>query len=426
MKAFEVRSKNPIVFDLKYGVWAKERKTPKGYYYTAFFSDTRPKPATGYGEWKEFDEDECIKQILNGSVPVTYSDNIYALNTLQVKKAWNLLDKIIERRDKLKKLILRELGQKECFQYVVENNIDEEGDSFRYYDEKAKKYKSCRIVKIIKQWRKPLTLILKRKDNGKHIKLKVTKDLISLWKRFYKEIKVGFEVDYVPKDGIGFIECVCVKILEGEEKKKKKRKSVLDYVPKIVPFDIPDYMKKGFGAKKKFFPKGAVFSEYKVPFIIPEYMQTIIEEIGKPGKIIGYPKGAGRVFMYDEYLRDHLARVARCEERSKLIHAIDEREKLKEFHKRPYFNVVVEEVKGKPLGKENLEKIKFPCYCSYECNGSEWVGTLDRDFEYYYLNSMNTQKDFNTVDKRAILRDLMDRYKIEILKGELRLWKVAK
>lgn len=222
-------------------------------------------------------------------------------------------------------------------------------------------------------------------------------------------------------------------ILEGVHIKKKRQwkleRSNLEVGDRVVLDNIDWRIIKILDIKKK--PKVVtVFSEFSAPFVIPEYMKEIMKVIGKQGKVIFSHSRPGKNFMYG-YMRDHLARVARCKERSKLIHLIDEREKLKEFHKRPYVKVVTEEVKGKPEGEENSDKIKYPCWCLYKIYGQSYTGQLNCDYRgdsyvYKLYKVVDQTKGANLIESSTSIQYLLSEYKIEILKGELRLWKVVK
>lgn len=229
-----------------------------------------------------------------------------------------------------------------------------------------------------------MKIIIRNNKTGKHYKIEMG-----------GKVKVGDKImrindkEYLYNGRFEY--CEVFKILEAKNKKKKN----------LDPFIEKRRPKSGLRGINS---KGAIFSELvsmPLNWVVPEYTKPLLN-IYKPGRwIVSTPRYAGQNFVNKQI----------------------QKKKLKELHKRPYFKTTVEEVKGKPRGEENLDKIKFPCWCSYKCNGFVWVGALDRDFKYYYLNSMNAQKDFNTVDKKTILKDLMDRYDIEILKGELKLWK---
>ena len=214
-------------------------------------------------------------------------------------------------------------------------------------------------------------------------------------------------------------------------------------------------------AKKKAKPEGVVFSEFAstpLNWEMPEYMKMTEKLLcEKPNKIFFYHRKAGRNIAYqmakeaiktitterearrnsmtplekfdnrffNSLYEDHLKRLARCKERSKLMHIIDKKAKkkeLSEFHKRPYLKVIIEEVKGKPQGEENIEKIEFPCYCSYVNGGKIYFGELNHS-RYYGLFRIDKQDKYNFVDEMSSLTDLIRVYDINILKAEVKLWK---
>ena len=131
----------------------------------------------------------------------------------------------------------------------------------------------------------------------------------------------------------------------------------------------------------------------------------------------------------------------------KLMELVDER-KLKELHNRPYFKTIVTEIKGKPNRGENLEKIKFPCWCAFDHRkgifggkqGVHGIGKIDKIAEdgqvQYQLSWADRQMgnsgvldilvNLSVLCTTPSLKRLMELYDIEILKGELKLWKEVK
>lgn len=107
--------------------------------------------------------------------------------------------------------------------------------------------------------------------------------------------------------------------------------------------------------------------------------------------------------------------------------------KLAELRNRPYFKTIVTGVKGKPRG-ENLEKIKFPCWCSYfDCGDKRRYGEIDlvffngnKRFRLRELRQSKLAEVIYCVYHRDSLESLIEDYDIEILKGELHLWREVK
>lgn len=104
-----------------------------------------------------------------------------------------------------------------------------------------------------------------------------------------------------------------------------------------------------------------------------------------------------------------------------------EKWQLQELRNRPYFKIIVTKVKGKPRGKENLTKIKFPCYCNYtNYDDKRYKGEIHRRYGWYMLFNIDKQLPLpksNAIGDDNKLKRLIDKYNIEILKGELKLWR---
>ena len=185
--------------------------------------------------------------------------------------------------------------------------------------------------------------------------------------------------------------CEVVKVLEAKKKKKK-----------LDPFI------------KKRRIKGAVFGEYKrIPlnWEVPEYMKSLLKNVEKPTKIFLYHRKAGKNIGYQIAMEEKKRR---------------EKKAISEFRRRPYFKTIIEEVKGKPRGKENLDRIKFPCWCSYSDCGKRHIGIINRRYSWYMLFNIDkqlSQPKSNAVGDDNDLEKLMKDYDIEILKGELKLFK---
>lgn len=96
---------------------------------------------------------------------------------------------------------------------------------------------------------------------------------------------------------------------------------------------------------------------------------------------------------------------------------------LQELRSRPYFKTIITRVKGKSSRGENLERIKFPCWCIYKIRGIENIGQLNKVHQCYNLYYVGEQGEENFIDGAYTLKGLMDNYDIEILKGELHLWR---
>lgn len=139
--------------------------------------------------------------------------------------------------------------------------------------------------------------------------------------------------------------------------------------------------------------------------------------------LVNYPRGAGKVTFSKKFL----------EERIKQNEEIEAR---KEYRDKPYFLVRLDPVKGQPDGKENLDKIKFPCWVVYKyfVTGKHRIGMLvtgspGTGFEYQLIDMMEQVpvNEVCTVFRGKDLKKLLDKfYSVEVVKGESQLWKVGK
>jgi len=82
--------------------------------------------------------------------------------------------------------------------------------------------------------------------------------------------------------------------------------------------------------------------------------------------------------------------------------------------------------KGNFVNGENIDKIKFPCFCSYvDSENKKKFGMLNRYAKWYRLYNIEKQsKDNydNFVDDCTSLRNLIKDYDIHILKGKIILF----
>jgi len=78
--------------------------------------------------------------------------------------------------------------------------------------------------------------------------------------------------------------------------------------------------------------------------------------------------------------------------------------------------------KGNWVNDENLDKIKFPCFCRWNDNG--WVGMLIKDWKddeaIYTLVRVDKQTNKNhTYGSFKDLKEFIEKYDIHILKGKI-------
>jgi len=82
--------------------------------------------------------------------------------------------------------------------------------------------------------------------------------------------------------------------------------------------------------------------------------------------------------------------------------------------------------KGNWVNNENLDKIKFPCFCSYMDCGEKHIGMLNKYVNWYRLYYLEKQRDDNFVDDCTSLGNLIRDYDIHILKGKIILYEEEK
>ena len=74
--------------------------------------------------------------------------------------------------------------------------------------------------------------------------------------------------------------------------------------------------------------------------------------------------------------------------------------------------------KGNWVNGENLDKIKFPCFCSYT-HGSKKVGILSKLGNSFYIINIGGQGDYNKYFLSYDLKHLIEDFNIHILKGKI-------
>ncbi len=85
-----------------------------------------------------------------------------------------------------------------------------------------------------------------------------------------------------------------------------------------------------------------------------------------------------------------------------------------------------EKPKGNWVNGENLDKIKFPCFCSYIFGGHKRFGEIDKNWDdiaynFTYRVSDRTQqtKGLSVAFSYSSLEKMFIRHKIKILKGKI-------
>ncbi len=244
-------------------------------------------------------------------------------------------------------------------------------DCFKVGDEFVIDNKDWKVVKVVEKKAKKG----KKRDRPLHLILENMYNKVKIHYVTPRDYKVGDEILY------NYAQWKVIKVIKPQKEKKSK----------------------------------VIFSEFSgmpLNWEIPKYMKDMIKGLQKPNMIHSYYRKAGKNTAYE------------------IIKKEEARRKLSEFHKRPYLKVTVEEVKGKSQGKENLGKIQFPCYCSYINGSLEYIGQLNHGFDIhqgkyiYELHQMDRQGFcINREDTKDTLKELMDEYRIHILKAEVKLFK---
>jgi len=146
------------------------------------------------------------------------------------------------------------------------------------------------------------------------------------------------------------------------------------------------------------------------------------------------PKGKeGRaVFNISSYLPE-LWSGSIMKKMKELSDEMDNKKEQRKNRKRAYWKTTVDVIPGEEEIKENPEKMKFPCHITYSYYGKRKVGMLITGFPNsvveYQLVKTQEQSDLDgvcTIRRSTDLKELMDMYDIEVVKGETKVWKVGK
>ena len=81
--------------------------------------------------------------------------------------------------------------------------------------------------------------------------------------------------------------------------------------------------------------------------------------------------------------------------------------------------------KGNWVNGENLDKIKFPCFCSYT-HGSKKVGILLKLGNNFYIINIGGQGDYTKYFLSYDLKHLIKDFDIHILKGKIIIFEEEK
>ena len=142
----------------------------------------------------------------------------------------------------------------------------------------------------------------------------------------------------------------------------------------------------------------AYFNKWLKEVKMRPYLEVKVVKVKKEKKYFTTQKFEGRLygFYYDKNSEVHI-------------------EKIKKNIK--------EEKKGNWVNGENLDKIKFPCFCSYsDGEGSERKkGFLSMNNGYYHIANINSQKKIqnDVTDPCCNLKEFITKHNIHILKGKI-------
>ena len=81
--------------------------------------------------------------------------------------------------------------------------------------------------------------------------------------------------------------------------------------------------------------------------------------------------------------------------------------------------------KGNWVNGENLDKIRFPCFCSYSNNEEKGIGLFSVNNDFYYITNINFQKKVQEDISGGCydLKEFIIRNNIHILKGKITIFK---
>ena len=103
-------------------------------------------------------------------------------------------------------------------------------------------------------------------------------------------------------------------------------------------------------------------------------------------------------------------------------------EKKKEYCPRCGSEITMEKPVGNWVNGECIDKIKFPCFCSFETGMKDYkrFGELDhvicRDFSFYRireLKQVGKEEVSNCQYVKSFLKDIIETFDVHILKGKI-------
>jgi len=110
-------------------------------------------------------------------------------------------------------------------------------------------------------------------------------------------------------------------------------------------------------------------------------------------------------------------------------------EKKKEYCPRCGSEITMEKPVGNWVNGECIDKIKFPCFCSFETGMKDYkrFGELDhvicRDFSFYRireLKQVGKEEVSNCQYVKSFLKDIIETFDVHILKGKIIIFEEEK
>ena len=110
-------------------------------------------------------------------------------------------------------------------------------------------------------------------------------------------------------------------------------------------------------------------------------------------------------------------------------------EKKKEYCPRCGSEIIMEKAVGNWVNGECIDKIKFPCFCSFETGMKDYkrFGELDhvicRDFSFYRireLKQVGKEEVSNCQYVKSFLKDIIETFDVHILKGKIIIFEEEK
>jgi len=421
---------------IKYGFEGRPFEDP---YYCGFKKREGMTEANGYGKWKNVStfSNQKVEPLTINTINEAWEaieeehkmkikEREIIDRTLSMQEAWITIEDFRERQKKWKERVEMKRIQEEINESFRKwKDIEDRKDVFSQYFDDMTKYQNAvnkirsKMLHILnnKGENKMLKVIVKNIETGKHHCI----DMPLAQAETYKNLKVGTTVQYYDGKGMDFETCKVEKLIDTDKYAQSDMANALNY---------GWVSQKGKPPRPGCAPKETVFSEFantpgkvfSMPMPNPwqkYFYDNIITPRNAMKTLWLYPRKAGKNTMAD-YVAD----------------AQKITKEKKEYQERPYFLARLDTIRGKPEGKENLEKMMFPCYVIWKGNDEDQdkLGQLITGFPstkigtQYQLINLTRQVSVGqccTVDRSVDLKELMDKWFIEVIKGETQMWKIG-